>query len=327
MKDLKKIELHLHLEGAAPPSFIRGLAAEKRVDLPAIFDAQGHYDYRDFNQFLNVYEAATSVIQTPADYARLLREVLSRAAEQGAIYAELFVSPEFCGGGDLAAWRDYLAAMEEVAGEMAAQGIDSRAILTLIRHFGPERARATAICAAETGSADGTGWVTGLGMGGAEAVGRAQDYAWSYDCAREAGLGLTCHAGEWGGPQSIRDALTLGVSRIGHGVHASDDPALMCDLAGRGTVLEVCPGSNIALGVYPDWASHPIARLADAGVKVTVSTDDPPFFHTTLEHEYERLADTFGWGEAEFTELNLTAAEAAFCDEETRDGLRAAFLT
>ncbi|MFD1795485.1 adenosine deaminase [Paracoccus aurantiacus] len=325
MNDLKKIELHLHLEGAAPPAFIRGLASEKGVDLEPIFDARGNYAYRDFNDFLRVYEAATSVITTPEDYARLLREVLQNCAEQGAIYAELFVSPEFCGGGDLSAWRDFLAAMTETARQMSAQGIDSRAIVTPIRHFGPERARKSAICAAETGSADGTGWVTALGMGGAEAVGKPQDFAWSFDCAREAGLGLTCHAGEWGGPQSIRDALSLGVSRIGHGVRAVEDDGLVRDLAESGVVLEVCPGSNIALGIYPDWRAHPIARLADAGVKVTVSTDDPPFFHTTLNHEYERLADAFGWGEPEFAELNRTAADAAFCDTATRERLRAAF--
>ena len=325
MKDLRKIELHLHLEGAAPPGFIRGLAAGKGVGLPAIFDAQGHYAYKDFNDFLRVYEAATAVITTPRDYAGLLAEVLSNCAEEGAIYVELFVSPEFCGGGDLSAWRDYLAAMEETARDMSAQGIDSRAILTPIRHFGPERARRTAICAAETGCADGLGWVAGFGLAGAESVGRPQDFAWSFDCAREAGLGLTCHAGEWAGPGSVRDALSLGVTRIGHGVRAVEDPELVRDLARRGTVLEVCPGSNIALGLYPDWPAHPIARLAEAGVRVTVSTDDSPFFHTSLSHEYDRLADAFGWGEAEFAALNRNAAGAAFCDPATRDRLRAGF--
>ena len=100
---------------------------------------------------------------------------------------------------------------------------------------------------------------------------------------------------------------------------------MLRELIENDIVLEVCPGSNVALGVYPDWASHPIAKLADAGVKVTVSTDDPPFFHTTLSHEYVRLADAFGWAEPEFTELNRTAAEAAFCDDATRARLRAAF--
>lgn len=314
---MKKIELHLHLEGAAPPAFIRGLAAEKRADLSGVFDERGNYAYDGFEGFLRCYEAATSVLRTPRDFARLLAEVLEHSAEQGVIYTELFVSPEFCGGADLSAWRDYLAAMVEVADKARAQGIDSRAILTAIRHFGPDRARRTAVCAAETAG----GWVTGFGMGGAESVGRATDYAWSFDCAREAGLGLTCHAGEWRGPESIRDALSLGCTRIGHGVRATEDPALVRELADKAVTLEVCPGSNVALGVYPDWQSHPVARLADAGVRVTVSTDDPPFFHTTMPHEYDRLADTFAWGDTEFMQINRWAAEAAFCDPATRDRL------
>ena len=314
---MKKIELHLHLEGAAPPAFIRGLAAEKHADLTGIFDERGNYAFDGFDGFLRCYEAATSVLETPRDYARLLAEVLERSAEQGIVYTELFVSPEFCGGGDLSAWRDYLAAMTEIAAKARAQGIDSRAIVTAIRHFGPDRAKKTAICAAETAGE----WVTGFGMGGAETVGRAGDYAWSFDCAREAGLGLTCHAGEWGGPDSVREALALGCTRIGHGVRAIEDPALVRDLAEKGITLEVCPGSNVALGVCASWSAHPVARLADAGVRVTVSTDDPPFFHTTMRHEYDRLADAFGWGDTELAQINRWAAEAAFCDPATRDRL------
>lgn len=318
MKSLKKVELHLHLEGAAPPAFIRALAAEKHQDIGHIFDERGAYSYNGFNEFLRVYEAATSVLTAPRDYARLVTEVLGNCAEEGAIYAEVFVSPEFCGGADLTAWRDYLAAMEEAAAEAERSGITSRAILTCIRHFGPERARKTAICAAETSGS----WVTGFGIGGAESAGELSDFAWAFDCAREAGLGLTAHAGEWRGPESVRDALALGVTRIGHGIRAIEDAALLSDIAARGVTLEVCPGSNIALGIVPGWPAHPIARLADAGVRVTVSTDDPPFFHTTLSQEYQRLADAFGWAEAEFGQMNLWAVEAAFCDETTRTRLR-----
>ncbi|MFV0299935.1 MAG: adenosine deaminase [Paracoccus sp. (in: a-proteobacteria)] len=321
MRDVKKTELHLHLEGAAQPAFIRGIAAEKGVNLRGVFDENGHYAYRDFNDFLRVYEAATGVLKTPRDYARLLQSVLEDCAENGVIYAELFVSPEFCGGADPSAWREYLHAMTEVAGAMRRQGIDSRGIVTMIRHFGPERGKKTAICAAETAG----DWITGFGMGGAEDVGRATDFAWGYDAAREAGLGLTCHSGEWGAPDTIRETLKLGVTRLGHGVRAAEDPALVEELAEKGIVLEVCPGSNVALGVAPDWGAHPIARLRDAGVRVTVSTDDPPFFHTSMNHEYDRLADAFRWGEAEFDQINQWAVDAAFCDAATRDRLRKEF--
>lgn len=318
MKSVKKIELHLHLEGAAPPAFIRGIAAEKKQDPGRIFDENGAYAYTGFNDFLHVYETATSILTSADDYARLLSGVLAECAEHGAIYVELFVSPEFCGGADLSAWRDYLAAMQEAADTARRDGIDSRAILTAIRHYGPDRARKTAVCAAETAG----GWVSGFGIGGAEDAGRLPDFAWSFDCAREAGLGLTAHAGEWGGPESVRDALSLGVSRIGHGVRAIEDPALVRELAARGTTLEICPGSNVALGVVADWPAHPIARLVDAGVRVTVSTDDPPFFHTTLTNEYQMLADAFGWTGTEFRQMNLWAVDAAFCDEATKIRLR-----
>lgn len=316
MKHIPKVELHLHLEGAASPVLIRDLAQRKSVDLSGIFDAAGQYIYADFNGFLNVYEAATSVLTTPRDYADLTTHVLENCAEHGVIYAETFLSPDFCGGGDLGAWREYLHAITEAADRARAiHGIELRGIVTCIRHFGPDRARPVALCAAETMGA----FVTGFGIAGDEMAGAPRDFAYSFDMAREAQLGLTAHAGEWGGPKSVRDALDdLRVTRIGHGVHAADDPDLMHRLVEEDIVLEVCPGSNVALGVYPDWAAHPIARLVDAGVKVTVSTDDPPFFHTTMTHEYETLARTFGWDEAMFNTLNQTAANAAFCDEATR---------
>lgn len=319
MKDLPKIELHLHLEGAASPDLIRTLAAEKGTDLTGIFDASGAYAYRDFPDFLRVYEAATSVLTSPADYSRLMHSVCEALAEDCVIYAETFLSPDFCGGGDVAAWRDYLAAMEDAASvAQAAGGPVVKGIVTCIRHFGPERAKAAALCAAETAG----DFLRGFGIAGDETALEPRAFLWAFDCAREAGLSLTAHAGEWRGPESVRAAVEdLGVARIGHGVRAVEDPSLVAALADLGIVLEVCPGSNIALGVYPDWPAHPIARLREAGVPVTVSTDDPPFFHTTMTAEYEGLARAFDWAESDFHALNRTAADAAFCDQATRDDL------
>lgn len=313
---LPKIELHLHLEGAAPPAFIRGLAREKSVDIGGIFDADGNYSYTDFWHFLKVYEAATSVLQSPQDYARLTRAVLEECAASGVVYAETFVSPDFCGGRDVGAWREYLAAIAEAAAEVAAPGgPELRGIVTCIRHFGPEKARETALCAAETAG----GFITGFGIAGDELAGKPGDFRWAFDCAREAGLRLTAHAGEWGGPESIRDVVRdLGVERIGHGVRAIEDLALVDELAEKGIVLEVCPGSNIALEVFPEWRKHPIAELDRRGIKVTISTDDPPFFHTTMEREYAQLHRAFDWDDAQFRRLNRQALDAAFCDADTR---------
>ena len=314
---LPKVELHLHLEGAAPPAFVRGLAAQKKIDISGIFDERGDYAYTDFWHFLKVYEAATSVLTTPADYARLTRAVLAESAASGVIYSECFLSPDFCGGRDVGAWREYLHAIREAAEEAERQdGITLRGIVTPIRHFGPGKARETALCAAETAG----DWLVGFGLAGDEKVGRPKDFAWSFDCAREAGLRLTCHAGEWGGPDSVRDAVRdLRVERIGHGVRAIEDPALVDELAEAGIVLEVCPGSNVALKLYPNFRAHPIEELLERGVKVTVSTDDPPFFHTTMAREYDALAEAFGWDDGVFRQIADTSIRAAFCMEETRD--------
>ena len=307
-----KVELHLHLEGAADPAFIRGLAAEKSVDIQKIFDKSGAYKYDSFNEFLAVYEAATFALKSPEDFKRLTQSVLENLAEHNVVYAETFVSPDFCGGRDVGAWREYLEAMQEAH----VEGVTLKGIVTCIRHFGPDKACETARCAAETAG----DWIVGFGMGGAEDVGAAADFARAFDMAREAGLRLTSHAGEWGGAQSIWDTLEdLKVERIGHGVQAIDDPKLVDYLAETGIVLEVNPGSNIALGVYANLAQHPIAKLRDAGVKVTVSTDDPPFFQTTMTKEFERLEQVFGWGVDDFNLLNKTALEAAFCDAGTKD--------
>lgn len=314
-KDLPKIELHHHLEGAAPPAFVRDMARAKGLDISGIFDVDGAYSYRDFLQFLDVYEQATKPFKTPDDYALLTAIVLGEAAEAGVVYLESFLSPDFCGGRDIGAWREYLQAMQEAAFAAEELGITLNGIVTAIRHFGPDAARETAACAVETAG----DFITGFGLAGDENAGHPRDFAYAFDMAREAGLHLTAHAGEWGGAQSVRDTLThLKVERIGHGVQAIDDPELVAELAGSGVVLEVCPGSNVALGVYPSWAQHPIAKLREAGVKVTVSTDDPPFFHTDMVREYDELATAFGWDETDFAALNRVALDAAFCDDSTR---------
>ncbi|MGB5558783.1 MAG: adenosine deaminase [Paracoccaceae bacterium] len=313
---LPKVELHLHLEGAAPPAFIRGLAKEKSMDISGIFAEDGGYAFTDFWHFLQVYEAATATLQTPEDYYRLTLAVLHESAASGVVYSETFLSPDFCGGRDVGAWREYLHAIKEAAvAAEKADGIVLKGIVTAIRHFGPDKGRETALCAAETVD----DFLVGFGLAGDEKIGKPKDFAYCFDMAREAGLRLTAHAGEWGGPDSVRRAVRdLGVERIGHGVRAIEDLALVDELVERGIVLEVCPGSNIALGIYPNWRAHPISQLWSRGVKVTISTDDPPFFQTTMAREFDRLADAFDWDEGAFLDINRNAINAAFCDPQTQ---------
>ncbi|SLN42696.1 adenosine deaminase [Pseudooctadecabacter jejudonensis] len=319
LRSYPKVELHTHLEGCAPPALVRDLAREKNIPLQGVFDAEGHYTYDNFAQFLKVYEAVCTTLQTPQDFYRLTRAVLEDSASHGVVYQEVFLCPDFCGGGDLAAWRDYLAAMVQAASEAERDfGITARGIVTIVRHFGADQGKITARCAAETAG----DFITGFGMGGAEDYGRAADYAYAFDMAREAGLRLTSHVGEWGGPDAVAETLRdLRVERIGHGINARHDADLMRRIVDEGIVLEVCPISNIVLRAIPPGTRHPIDQLREAGARVTVSTDDPPFFHTTMTAEFAYLADTYGWGPSDFDTLNQTALAAAFCDDTTREAI------
>lgn len=316
INSLPKVELHLHLEGGAPPAFIKGLSKEKKIDISGIFNEDGSYRFTDFWNFLKVYEAACTTLQRPEDFYRLTLAVLEESARSGVVYSETFLSPDFCGGRDLGAWREYLHAIQEAAAKAEAElGITLRGIVTCIRHFGPEKARETVRCAAETAG----DFITGFGIAGDEKQGKLKDFLWSFDAAREAGLRITAHAGEWNGPQEVREAITdLGAERIGHGVRAIEDLALVDEIAERGVVLEVCPGSNVALGIYPDFRKHPIGELFRRDVKVTISTDDPPFFHTTMAREYDMLNRAFDWDEGVFAKIARTSLDAAFCDADTK---------
>ena len=311
-----KVELHLHLEGAAPPSFIRGLAKEKKIDLSGLFNDDGSYKFTDFWHFLKVYEAAVTTLQRPEDFYRLTLAVLEESAKSGVVYTEAFLSPDFCGNRDISAWKEYLHAIEEAAARAEVDfGITMRGIITCIRHFGPDKARQTARCAAETKGR----FITGFGIAGDEKVGKPKDFQYAFDMAREAGLRLTAHAGEWGGPDSVRDAINdLRVERIGHGARAIEDMALVDEIAERGIVLELCPGSNVALGIFPTFRQHPIGEMHRRGVKVTVSTDDPPFFHTTMVREYQMLHEAFDWDDGVFSAIARTSLDAAFCDADTK---------
>ncbi|WP_240558696.1 adenosine deaminase family protein [Paracoccus contaminans] len=319
----------MSLEGAAPPAFLRDLAARRRADGAAIFDKTGHYRRPGAGGLPALHDAVAAIMGGPEDHARLLRIVLETCAEQGVLYAELSVSPELCGAGDLAAWREHVAAWTETAAAMRAQGIDSRGIVTALAHHGQARARAAARCAAETAGAGGAGWIAGFGLAGVGGgAGRgitsgARDFAWAFDCACEAGLGLTCRAAEESGAQAVRDALALGIRRIGPGLRATEDGALVRALAEAGVTLELCPGADIAQGLCPGWAAHPIARLADGGCRVTVSAEAPAFLGTAPDGEYDRLADAFGWGEAEFARMSHWALDGAFCDRASAARLRA----
>lgn len=316
---LPKAEIHCHIEGAASPDLVLAQARRYGADVSAIV-RDGRFVWHDFSSFLAAYDMAAGLFRSGEDYARLAEHHLSAIARDGAIYAEFFTSPDHARRAGLSAEAYTEGLGEGMLRAKAKTGIESRMIVTGVRHFGVDAVEAAARFAARKTHP----LVSGFGMGGDERTGDIEDFQRAFEIAREAGLGITVHAGEFGGPDSVRAALDhLRPSRIGHGVRAIEDPDLVKRLAAEGVVLECCPGSNLALGLYPDRASHPLPALLKAGCKVTISSDDPPFFGTSLGGEYADAAKAWGFDTAALSSLTRTAIEAAFVDRKTKAGLLA----
>jgi adenosine deaminase len=314
---ISKAELHCHLEGSIPPFLARELAARNDLPLPdGLFGPDDSYVWRDFLSFLGAYDRVCGVLKKPRDFGDVIYSYLARAAAQGAIYVEMFCSPERPRSLGMT-YADWLAALADGIDRAQQEfGIVGRITIICIRHLGPERALAMV----QRMVAEPHPYVVGFGMGGDEAKYEPADFRPAYALARDEGYGCTVHAGEVRGPESVWSAIRdLPVTRIGHGVRSAEDPKLLEELARRGTVLEVCPGSNIALGIYTDRAAHPLHRLIEAGVRVTLGSDDPPFFHTSLEAEYEDA----GLDAATLRAITRTAIDASFADNTTKASLLA----
>ncbi len=317
-KTVPKAELHCHIEGAAPASLVKRLADQKGIDVSSIIDPNGKYIWSDFTTFLQAYDLASSVFKTPADYSLLSETYFRMLAAEGAIYGEIFISPDHAQAAGLS-YRSYVEGL--AAGIERAKhetGIEGRMIAIGVRHFGTNAVER--IVKEVIGNPHPL--VTGFGLAGDEREGHPANFAKAFRMAADAGLGLTAHAGEFGGPDSVIAALEfLRVKRIGHGVRAIEDKELVKRLADDRIVLEVCPTSNTALGIYSVLRFHPVNLLRREGVRITLNSDDPPFFNTTLGKEYSAVAETFNWSFDDQLNLTRTAIEAAFCDDPTRQRL------
>lgn len=312
---IPKAEIHCHIEGAAHPDLVIAKAHKYKVDISQILDSDNRYQWNDFSSFIRAYDLAASLFRSPDDYHDLARDVFLRMAADGCIYGEIFTSSDHaqrmgCSGSEMihAVATGIEAAKQET-------GIEGRIIATGVRHEGVEAVEAAALEIVNNPHP----MVTGFGIAGDERAGNHRDFSKAFDIVREAGYGLTGHAGELLGPESVREALDhWGITRIGHGVRAIEDENLVRRIVEEGLVLEVCPGSNIALKVYPDFQTHPFPKLRDAGCIVTLSSDDPPYFHTTIAREYEIAREYFGSDEGELLTFTRNAIEAAFVDGETK---------
>jgi adenosine deaminase len=314
---IAKAELHVHLEGTAPPDLIARIARRNGLTVPqGLLGHDDRFTFTDFLDFLAAYDRAASVIRTGEDYRDITYEYLRSCAEEGAIYVELTASPDHAALVGLSD-AEHLDGIARGIDAARAHGIEGRILISAVRNFGVEQALRVARHAAERPHP----YVVGFSMAGDEKNFPAHLFAEAYAIASEAGLGCTMHAGEWAGPESVRAALELPVTRIGHGVRAIEDAGVVAELADRGIVLECCPTSNVVLGLFPSYRQHPLPRLAAAGVPVTLGSDDPPYFDASIGGEYELCRTWWGFDDERLRAITRTALEAAFCEETLKQTL------
>jgi aminodeoxyfutalosine deaminase len=312
-----KAELHLHLQGAIQPATLLELAGRHGIALPAEDpeSLRAWFEFRDFSHFVEIYAVLRSCLVEAADYELVTYQLGAELARQGITYAEVTVTPgpEVYKGLREKFFEGLSFGRTRARREL---GVQLNWIFDIPRRtvrLHPDLPLADFITdVAINGKDDG---VVGLGLAGTEAGHPPEAFEAWFDRARKAGLHSDPHAGETAGPDSIWGALrALGAERIGHGVRAIEDPALLEYLAERRVPLEVCPTSNIRLGVYPSYAEHPLRRLIDAGAMVTIGTDTPAVFGITLTEELALLESEFGLDEATIEAVVDHAFEARFSD-------------
>jgi adenosine deaminase/aminodeoxyfutalosine deaminase len=284
--EMPKAELHLHLEGSVEPETLHELDPATPV---AEFRAL--YQYADFDAFLKAFGAIGQRLRSPEDYGLITRRLLERLAAQNVRYAEIIIAA----GVVLWKGQEFAPIFDAIRHAAIGSPVEVRWILDAVRQFGVEPARRVAELAVER-QGDG---VLALGIGGSEERGPAEWFTEVYAFARSAGLHLVAHAGESMGPESVWAALKLGAERIGHGIAAVRDEALMRHLREHDIPLEICITSNLVTGVVSRLEEHPVRRLYDAGVPIVINTDDPAMFGCTLTGEYQLAARAFGFSQDE----------------------------
>lgn len=320
---IPKVELHVHLEGSIQPETLLRLAERHDVLLPATTadEMRALYQYTTFLHFLEIYQMCMQVLLTSEDFAEITYEFLQHQAEQNVRYSEVMVS-----------LSDHL--IRGVPAEMVLEGVfdgqrrgerDFNTRMSVLldpgRQWPSYVTEASKIAVRHAG--DG---IIGFGIGGDEANFPPDLFVEDFARVAAAGLRRTAHAGEAAGAESMWGAVRLlGAERLGHGVHAHDDPALFAYLREHRVAIDMCPVSNVKTGAVPDIADHPIRQYLAGGLLVTVNSDDPPMFGTSISNEYRVLHDTLGFSEQELRELSLNAVEASFLPEAEKKSLRAEF--
>ena len=313
-----KIELHVHLEGTVRPETLLEIARRNDYALPAdtVEGLRELYEFRDFAHFIEVWILTTNALRTRDDFRRVAVDYAAEAASHGAVYVEAIFSPaERVRRG--VAWDDIFGGYCDGAEEARElHGVELRLTPDIVRGFPLEEAEPVVRYSAKYADRG----VVGVGLGGLEAEYPPEPYAPVFELARSEGLGSVPHAGEVAGPASVRGALeTLDADRIRHGFRAVEDVELLAELAERGVVLDISPVSNVRTGAVASLAEHPLPQLVEAGVRCSISTDDPAMFDTDLTQDYD-AARSLGVDPRSAYESGVAGA---LCDEATRERLRA----
>jgi aminodeoxyfutalosine deaminase len=329
IQTLPKAELHLHLEGSVDPATLVELSRRYNTPLPTEnnrYDVAGSgdvlteddvrrlYSYKDFNGFLMAFKSVTERLRSPEDYELVTYRLMQKLRQQNIVHAEVYVSV------GVIRWRGQpvepiFEGMER--GRERGQrdfGVSLLWIFDAVRHFGPQAAAEVFNLAARLRERN----VVGIGIGGDEARGPAEGFRDLYKKAADNGLRLTAHAGETTGPESVWGAINIGAERIGHGLSAASDPELMEVMAQKQVPVEMCITSNLRTGACKEMQDHPVKKFFDEGLMVTLSTDDPAMFQTSLNKEFEIAQHEFNFSEDHLRELARNSIEASFLPVEKK---------
>lgn len=321
--NLKKAELHVHLEGAIPPALAIKLAKRNNLTLPDGLIAPDGVSYlsKNFLDFLKVYDTLAAVIKAPRDYYDITFDYLRANALEHAIYVEMMYSPDHAEQSSGIPSAEHLAAIQQAIDDAKAQfDIVGRILITAVRHFGVDAVERVARQAYH----DKFPCVTGFGLGGDEGNFPPKLFTKAYQIAADAGLECTVHAGEFASAAGMIEAMEhLPIKRIGHGVNAIHSTETMAMVKDKGIALELCPTSNIFLGLFKDMNSHPFPKFYEAGIQISISSDDPPFMSTNLAREYQQVQQAYKYSDTTMNDITRMAINAAFVDEKTRSELLA----
>jgi len=318
IQHIKKAEIHVHLEATISPDLCKKFAKRNNVNISEdIFGDHYAYAWDDFYDFIKKYDLVTSVIHTPEDYRELTYTYLKECSQNNVLYVEAMISSTHAKQKGMT-YHSFLEGVAQGAKEAEQEfGIISKFIMNGIRHLGPDSVQKTAEEVLENPHKD----LVGFGLAGDELHFPPNLFSKTFKMLNEAKFPITVHAGEWDGPDNIKEAITLLYpTRLGHGVRSIEDPDLVNLIKKLNIVLETCPTSNVATKIYKDYNDHPVKKLFDQGVKITVNSDDPPFFNASIAGEYEVMKN-LGLSDEELKSLTKNAVNSAFCDQPTKEKL------